>query len=171
LGQQDSRYDLTGRQNHVGMPNVFISYATPDRVFAQRLAQDIAQLGHQVWLDLWDLAVGDSLVQRIGEGLAQADYLLVVLSPQSVQSAWMEREVEILISIEIAERRTMIFPLVIAECVVPIFLRHKRFAHFRLGYELGLAHLAISLHGRTSTRNGRLRARPAEAWLSLAQFQ
>jgi hypothetical protein len=135
------------------MASVFISYAASDRVFAQRLAQDIAQLGHRVWFDLWELAVGESLVQRIGEGLAQADYLLVVLSPQSAQSTWMEREVEVLTSIEITERRTIILPLVIAECVVPIVLRHKRFADFRLGYELGFAHLAITLHGRTATRN------------------
>src|SRR4051812_28659177 len=100
------------------MASVFISYAALYLIFTLRLAHDITQLGHQVWIDVWELAVGESLVGRIGEGLARADYLLVVLSPQSTQSAWIEREVEILTSIEIAERRTIILPLMIAECVM-----------------------------------------------------
>ena len=106
------------------MARIFISYAAPDRGFALRLSEDITQLGHHVWLDLWEVAVGDSLVRTIGAGLAQADYLLAVLSPSATQSAWMEREWEVLTSIEIAERRTIILPLVIADCAVPILLRH-----------------------------------------------
>ena len=51
------------------MASVFISYAAPDRVLALRLAQDMTQFGHQVWLDLWQLGVGDSLVRGIGDGL------------------------------------------------------------------------------------------------------
>ncbi len=130
------------------MASVFISYAAPDRVLALRLAQDMTQFGHQVWLDLWQLGVGDSLVRGIGDGLTQADYLIVVLSPHATQSAWMEREWEVLASIEITQRRTLILPVMIADCVVPILLRNKRFADFRPGYALGLAQLAITLHGQ-----------------------
>jgi len=129
------------------MSSVFISYAAPDRILALRLAQDMTQFGHQVWLDLWQLRVGDSLVRGIGEGLTQADYLIVLLSPHATQSAWMEREWEVLASIEITQRRTVILPVLLAECVVPILLRNKRFADFRSSYALGLAQLAITLHG------------------------
>jgi hypothetical protein len=128
------------------MARVFISYAAPDRVLALRLAQDMTQFGHQVWLDLWQLGVGDSLVRGIGDGLTQAEYLIVLLSPHATQSAWMEREWEVLASIEITQRRTMILPVLLADCVVPILLRNKRFADFRSGYALGLAQLAITFH-------------------------
>src|SRR4051794_19750156 len=96
------------------MASVFISYAAPDRVLALRLAQDMTQFGHQVWLDLWQLGVGASLIRGIGDGLTQADYLIVLLSPHATQSAWMEREWEVLASIEITQRRTLILPVIIA---------------------------------------------------------
>ena len=52
-------------------------------------------------MDLWQLRVRDSVVYGIGAGLTQADYFKVLLSPHATQSAWMEREWEVLVNIEI----------------------------------------------------------------------
>lgn len=133
------------------MAHLFISYAAPDRRFALRLAHDLTQLSHQVWLDLWALAIGDSLVGGISAGLAQADYLIAVLSASSTQSAWMEREWEVVTSREITERRTIVLPVVVTDCQMPLLLSHKRFADFRPSYEIGLAQLAMTLQAGICT--------------------
>jgi hypothetical protein len=128
------------------MASVFISYASPDRVFAVRLASGIEQLGHTVWIDVLEVGIGDSLVAGIGAGLAHAAYLIVVLSPHTMQSAWMTHEWEVKYTEEIIQRRTVVLPALIADCPLPPLFRHKRFADFRSGYEIGFAQLAITLH-------------------------
>ncbi|MBK9944487.1 MAG: toll/interleukin-1 receptor domain-containing protein [Kouleothrix sp.] len=128
------------------MARIFISYVSADRVFALQLATSIKQLGHVVWMDVTEIGVGDSLVRGISAGLRQADYLVVVLSPHAVQSAWVSHEWEVKSTEEIVQRRTMVLPVLIADCTLPTLFQHKRFADFRQGYEVGFAQLAITLH-------------------------
>lgn len=62
------------------MANVFISYRGSDAKKALRLAKRIGKAGHKVWLDQWKIKIGDSIVGRINEGLAEADYLVLCYS-------------------------------------------------------------------------------------------
>lgn len=128
------------------MARIFISYATPDRVFALQLATSIKKLGYAVWVDVAEIGVGDSLVTGINAGLSQAEYLIAVLSPHAVQSAWVNHEWEVKSTEEILRRRTMVLPVIIADCPIPVSLRHKRFVDFREGYDVGFAQLAITLY-------------------------
>lgn len=128
------------------MACIFISYATPDRLFALQLAASIKQLGHAVWMDVAEIGVGDSLVRGINAGLSQAEYLIAVLSPHALQSAWVSHEWEVKSTEEIVQQRTMVLPVIIADCAIPVPFRHKRFVDFRQSYEVGFAQLAITLH-------------------------
>jgi hypothetical protein len=127
------------------MAAVFLSYATADRVFATQLAVSIGELGHAVWLDHWEVTVGELLPGKIAAGVVQADYVIVVLSPAAVQSAWVEREIQLAVAVEIEHRRTHLLPVLIADCIIPPLLRAKRLADFRSGYASGLAQLAVAL--------------------------
>ncbi len=131
------------------MAYIFISYATADRTFALRLEASLKLLGHGVWIDQWEIGVGDSPWRKIGEGIAQAEAVVVVLSSHSTVSGWVEQELQIVYSYEMAQRQTMILPVVIEQCQIPTFLQARRFADFRLGYDIGLAYLAIALYQRT----------------------
>ncbi len=51
------------------MANVFISHRIKDNNEAANLAADIRDAGHDVWLDLWEINIGDSIVGRMKEGL------------------------------------------------------------------------------------------------------
>lgn len=127
------------------MARVFISYASPDQAFAQRLAENVVLLGHTVWFDLWEIGVGDWTRSKVGEGIDCTEYLIVVLSQQTQSSAWVEWEVQVKHCAEIAEKRTLILPVIIEDCIISPLLRPKRFADFRLGYEFGLSELAATL--------------------------
>jgi hypothetical protein len=41
-----------------------------------------------VWLDRWELSVGDSIVEKVQEAVDGASALLVILSKASVESEW-----------------------------------------------------------------------------------
>jgi predicted nucleotide-binding protein len=74
------------------MRTVFISYSNKDRDFAEKLAADLRASGVGVWFDQWEIKVGDSITQKINDGIHDNDYLAVVLSPDSVASPWVRKE-------------------------------------------------------------------------------
>ena len=63
---------------------VFVSHASADKVFVDRLVSDLAVREIPVWYDKLDLRVGDSVTGGINDGLASSKYFLIVLSKSSV---------------------------------------------------------------------------------------
>jgi TIR domain-containing protein len=109
---------------------VFLSHNSQDKAFARRLTQDLEQAGLHVWLDEAEMRVGDSLLDRIQVAIDSADYLLVILSAQSVASEWVKREVEIAMTEEIAGRRVKVLPALLEHIELPGFLKGKYYADF-----------------------------------------
>lgn len=127
------------------MQRVFVSYSSSDKDFATALANDLVDLGHEVWLDTWRVRVGDSIITQLGKGISEADYVLVILTPASVESSWVEQEWRAKYWEEIQSRHVRVIPLLLKECKVPDLLKTKRYADFRASYQIGLANLAIAL--------------------------
>ena len=121
-------------------PGIFLSHSGCDREFARRLAQDLERAGARVWVDERDVRLGDSLLERIEAGIDSVDFVAAILSPDSVKSEWVRRELEIAITNEIAGGRPEVLPLLYRDCKVPAFLRGKLRADFRAptDYPLGL---------------------------------
>lgn len=116
---------------------VFLSHSSIDKPFVEKLAKDILALDMEVWLDKWDMQVGDSLFDKIEEGLETSDYLLIVLSKHSVNSPWVRKELNAFLCDEIFSKRVKILPILIEDCNIPIFLREKLYADFRTDYAEG----------------------------------
>ena len=74
------------------MASVFLSHSSRDLEAARRLAQDLRAEGHHVWLDEWEIHVGDCIHSKIEEGIQKADFLVLLLSSHAVASKWVERE-------------------------------------------------------------------------------
>lgn len=73
--------------------DVFISHAGEDKISVARpLAAQLENFGLRVWLDETQLRVGDSLREKIDEGLAQSRFGVVVLSPAFFSKRWPQRE-------------------------------------------------------------------------------
>ena len=73
------------------MAKLFLSYARADLDAAQRLADALAEAGHDVW---WDrhLHGGSRFGKEIDQELAAADAILVLWSRDSGESAWVQDE-------------------------------------------------------------------------------
>jgi uncharacterized protein YjbI with pentapeptide repeats len=96
----------------------FISYSSLDQEFANRLYADLQQNGIRCWLATEDLRIGDRLRPTIGEAIRLHDKLLVVLSEHSVESAWVESEVEAAMERERREKTTILFPVRLDDAVM-----------------------------------------------------
>src|SRR6266481_4490208 len=113
------------------MTSIFLSHNHRDREFTRRLGNWLRNYGARVWIDEAEMKVGDSLLQKIESGIAGAEFLGVVLSPNSIKSEWVRRELEIALTDEIGGRRAKVLPLLHRTCEMPGFLRGKVYADFR----------------------------------------
>lgn len=126
-------------------PKVFISYSHADRPFVERLANDLLLRRILVWWDEWEIKVGESLLQKLQEGISTASNLVVVLSPNSVESPWVTEELNAALTRQLRERRVIVLPVLVEDCQIPPFLQDKRYADFRESYEFGLGELVASI--------------------------
>jgi len=110
------------------MPSVFLAHSSRNKGFARRLAEHLRTHGIAVWLDEAELEIGDSLISRIGDAVENVDYLAVILSPHSVESEWVTREVQAALSHEISHRKVRVLPILWKRCSLPAFLTGKVYA-------------------------------------------
>ena len=141
-------YDVSMERKKI-MTSVFLSHSSIDKPFTRRLAADLTKKGIAVWFDEAELLVGDSLVEQINNGIESTEYLVVVLSKNSIKSQWTKKEVEIAFVREIASNRKVVLPVLIDDCEVPGYLRTKVYADFRepSAYEKTLRKLLKSIGG------------------------
>lgn len=108
----------------INHPKVFISHASEDKDrFVIPFATCLRENGVDAWVDQWEMAPGDSLVDKIfEEGLKNAQAIVIVLSSNSVNKPWVREELNAGVVNKIT-RKTKIIPVVIDECEVPESLR------------------------------------------------
>ncbi|MGD0693981.1 MAG: toll/interleukin-1 receptor domain-containing protein [Terriglobia bacterium] len=106
----------------VGKPiefySCFISYSSKDDDFARRLHADLQQSNVRVWFAPEDLKIGDKFRPRIDESIRIYDKLMVVLSANSIQSPWVEEEVEAALEKERKEHKLVLFPIRLDDAVM-----------------------------------------------------
>lgn len=90
----------------------FISYSSQDDDFARRLHADLQSNAVRVWFAPEDLKIGDRIRDRIDQSILFHDKLLLILTEQSIQSDWVEKEVETAFEKERKNPgKTVLFPI------------------------------------------------------------
>jgi hypothetical protein len=112
------------------MPSVFLSHSSKDKFFARKLAESLTRCGVTVWIDEAELRIGDSLIAKISTAIDSADFIAAVLSHNSVNSNWVQKELCLAMTKEIAGKRIVVLPILIDRCVIPAFLVDKLYADF-----------------------------------------
>ncbi|HEY5462527.1 MAG TPA: toll/interleukin-1 receptor domain-containing protein [Hanamia sp.] len=137
------------------MSNIFLSHTNIDKPFVRKLAADLRNYGHTVWIDEAEINIGDSLIGKIREALDTVDFVAVVLSKASIQSEWVKKELEIASNREIEEKKVIILPLIIENVKLPGFLKGKLYGDFsnESEYSDKLQLLLRSLGGSTKATN------------------
>lgn len=110
---------------------VFVTYSQADRGVARQVAEALLDAGLLVWIDAWELQAGDSIGQRIDDLIASSDVLLVLLSPNSVASKWVQKELSAALSGELRDRAITVVPALVEDCDVPPLLSDRQYLDLR----------------------------------------
>jgi len=113
----DGLFETTGI-----MTQVFVSYSRKDLDFVERLAEDLKAAGLEVWYDLSGLDGGTRWGREIQSAIQQSQFFIVVLSPNSVESDWVEKEFMYAYHL-----KRKIVPLLYQPCDPPIWFINLHF--------------------------------------------
>jgi hypothetical protein len=146
LAAESYDYDsLIDRALDISKRRLFLSYAGEDRVFADRIAEALAHAAIRVWYAPWELAVGDSIVDKINDGIRGSAFLAVVLSPDSVSKPWCKTELNAALHIKLRNQGIRILPVLYRQREVPPLFLDVFFADFRSSFEQGMKDLLRAL--------------------------
>lgn len=90
---------------------VFLSHSSADKVFVRLLADELMAFGADIWLDELELEVGDLLSVRLQEAIQSSSFLIACLSPHSILSEWVRREIAIGEELRLRGHKMIVVPL------------------------------------------------------------
>jgi hypothetical protein len=96
------------------MGQIFVSYSRKDKSFVDQLARDLQQSGVDIWIDRKGIEGGERWRATIVDAIRACDAFLIVLSPQSVASDNVAKE------LALGDRhRRRIIPVLYQSCEIP----------------------------------------------------
>lgn len=110
------------------MISVFISHSWHDKKLARKIAITLESFGIRVWLDEAEIKIGDSLITKIRKAIDDVDYVVALVSENSVTSEWVKKELDIAMTQEIEGQRIKVLPILAGPCSLPGFLKGKLYA-------------------------------------------
>lgn len=73
---------------------IFISHSSVDKPFARKLMNELsADSDLKFWIDEQEILVGDDIQKTVTKNLKQSDYLILIISENSIKSSWVNFEV------------------------------------------------------------------------------
>jgi len=99
--------------------SVFISYAHLDKGIARGLARELRSAGLKVWIDEGELRAGDSIIVRISEAIAEVEFVIALVSKNSVESQWCQKELSLAVNEGLSQGRVRVLPLRLGEVKMP----------------------------------------------------
>jgi hypothetical protein len=108
----------------------FISYFSGDKGFVSRLERDLRLREIQIWRDDNEIEIGDSLTDKIQQGLTDSYSFIIVLSAEALSRPWVKEELRAAYAMRLGGE-FKILPVLHKECDIPPFLMDYKFADFR----------------------------------------
>lgn len=111
---------LVGALQPIEFYSCLISYSSKDQAFVERLYSDLRGKRVRCWYAPEDLRIGAKIRVGIDESIRVHDKLLLILSKNSIESEWVEKEVETAMERERRQKRTILFPIRLDDAVLEV---------------------------------------------------
>ncbi|MEZ2233408.1 TIR domain-containing protein [Microcoleus sp.] len=81
------------------MTQVFVSYSEQDKATMEKIRNSLRRESLTVWTNTTDIQTGEDFQSAIDRGIEQTDNLVYLLSPDSVQSEYVRKEIDYALSL------------------------------------------------------------------------
>jgi TIR domain len=98
-------------------PSCFISYSNEDNDFALKIEADLRNSGVECWIEPHNLPIGSKL-DEILIAIGKRDKLLAILSTASINSPWVQKEVDRALELERSRNTVVLFPIRIDQAAI-----------------------------------------------------
>ncbi len=143
------------------MLSVFLSHSSKDKPFVRELAEFLRREGDiNVWLDEGEIAPAQNIVGAIDQGL-DADFLILVLSPDSVQSAWVREEWMSALWQQTNNGTERLVTVLHRDCRIPNLLANKKLFDLRTNQPQGFREILTFLQTRRPVPPQRINQLPS----------
>lgn len=137
---------------------VFLSHSAKDRKFVVRLARMLKRHGIRYWYSATHISGAKQWHDAIGRALERCNWFLVILTPDSVRSLWVKRE--LLFALNEVRYNEKIIPLLLRPCEhrrLSWTLSEIQFVDFRGSFDGGCRQLLRiwKIESRTGAREPR----------------
>jgi hypothetical protein len=72
---------------------VFISHSYKDKTLARKVADVLEDMGFDVWDAEREILPGDNLPEKLNQALKESQAMVVLLTPDSLKSKWVQYEI------------------------------------------------------------------------------
>lgn len=136
------------------MTNVFISYAHADHAIATQIRNRLTKAGISVWSDREKLQSGAQWAENITDAIKSASSGLLLLSPASVNSAYVAREYQSILN----QKKRLYVALVgnLPRREIPFYLSNLQYADLTHDFDAGINTLIESLQAEKDIPGSRI---------------
>jgi hypothetical protein len=104
--------------------NVFISYSTDAKPWAERLSESLARKGVSAWTDFKSIRPGQRWLSEIQRALDEATYFLIVVGPKNRIGEWQDREWQGALQHTWDDPQKRIIPVLVDDAAPPASLKN-----------------------------------------------
>lgn len=139
---------IVGRGAHrTAKPDIFVSHSSRDKAAALRLATTLNFCAVDVWLDDWELEVGQSLTDEIAKAMDESRFIAILITENYNKTVWTKTEYKKALARERDEGQTVMLPLIVGQAEIPDFLEDKIYIDLRQEFFSGVTNIVSMVHG------------------------
>lgn len=114
--------------------NLLISYSHKDKKFANTLKKALIRYNLSVFLDEHEMQVGEDIAARLRNEIMRCDFVIIIITPNSIESNWVNWEIDFALNWELTENKVKVLPILMQGNLIPGRLKEKIYLDFRTDY-------------------------------------
>lgn len=113
------------------MTRVFLSHSSKDKEFARMLHASFVGANIESFLDEENIKIGDSIPDKVYEGIDSSTCLIYIISQTSLNSSWVKEELNIAKMREKTDKGFKVLPILIETIELPSSISYVKYGDFR----------------------------------------
>ena len=120
---------------------VFLCHSSQDKPVVEEFAKRLKAANKHVWFDKWEIKIGDSIVEKINEGLETMTHLIIFLSKNSVEKPWVKKELSSALMRKLSDNSVKVMPVKVDTTDIPGIINDIKYADCSEDLEAGFTQL------------------------------